>query len=394
MNSIPPNTIPANTNYDNTQYVILQTNNMNTNYVSNNLITMQKIDDTYTKISGLLQPTNDLDAVPKSYINNFAPDSYTGSVQINLDGRFYGDRNLTYNNSTNVLAFTGSTSPLVFNCSGLVFNSTGSNNSISGVTFSTTPNSLCNIDFYKEFFTNTAVTTTSSGTSTYPVKNTIINVTNTNTVNLQNLADFQSSLYTTSVDPNTTFACVIINNYTTNVTINNNVGTGPFLSPDNFSFPVTISPNYNAYFYIKPDGTISLIYINQLVNLNNMFRNGSINAIVPTVITNQSYEPGTNAVFTASNLMYTSSMVNNEIIIRNPGADSTDSFDNYQTNASFIIKNISAHNITLSTSSSNGTWSIDPTSASLIPANGTISGKILYSNGTNTLEVLTSYVSS
>jgi hypothetical protein len=157
-------------------------------------------------------------------------------------------------------------------------------------------------------------------------------------------------------------------NESTHSTVNISEGSGTTLSHGSTG-PVVLFPTYIATGIVcvtslyPPGIELKVNSIRQGVKyLGPNFTPSTFRTNLAYAVTDSFLIPGPSepVLNTESEYTYTEEDVLKNIVIRNPGSDTSDGFDNLLLETSFTIQNISAFTITISGTNSSGSWILDP----------------------------------
>ncbi len=341
---IPP-TIPDSSNYSDNYSELLKVEKIESSVITDNTITMSS-----GMITNLTGPfLNNLDAVSIDYIKPASSGGVLYSLQYNQNGFFSGNSNLLFDND--LLTLNGNFTDGV--CT--ITKTTAGNNIINDIINPINSTDIVSKYYADTFITNQNITINTNSTYLYTPA-TIINkyITRISTVNLSDQTDtavniiaYLNTLITLEVG--VSFSFCIFNNGTGNISLLG--GTGVSIIPTSFTIP----PNYvfQSTIIITSSTTIS-IYIDNICNstdyISSFFNNAYFYTQVPYKVKKIMLLPTINSVAeTTTNYTYTLNDIKSSLIIRDPGANSSDTIvSSTIENCSFVIQNISSFTITLS----------------------------------------------
>jgi hypothetical protein len=388
--------IPANTNYDTNYSGNLRVTSVRCSSFTDGVATLSN-----GFFSGISDPVNAQDAVPKSYIVGAVPGGTARTIQYNNNGLFGGSNNLTYvsdpGGTSGTVSLTGSfTDGYLVMTGGYLSGITESSNSSSAIT-----RRYC--DFLNRnnvtSVTSTRVVATTYGPSSI-INGTIIRsstVNNTDTLPTANsiisYLNNQSDLTVTSgslATANLYYTFSMINQGSTYISINSNTG----LTMNNTSVisSVAVPPGYtlNATVWVNSVSPANVVVDITAINCNtvymsNTFTPSGFSTFLPYSVGNNLLVPGpvNGTSNTVSNYTYTKSDVQKGIIVRDPSGMSVDAFEDLRINTSLVIQNVSTtSSITISASDCTGSWTFIPT-GSLLIAESKSTILYFYNTGTN-----------
>jgi hypothetical protein len=395
-------TIPANTNYDSNYSGLLQTDSIRTQILTDGIATLQG-----GFLTGIINPIDDQDAIPKSYIIGSVPGGPPKSIQYNKDGVFSGSANFRYLGGNT--GGTVSIPNVIFRDDylsingGLINNLQESSNGSYAVT-----RRYC--DFLKN--NNTVTTTDSVSGQTYDpseiLNSTLIRVNYSTTVDLLPSADSIVSFLNNQANESLTtgsmatsglfYNFTLINQGSNNVVMFGNTGTFLYSSSANSTISSIIVPRdyiLRATVYIVDTvSPLVRVYIDSLcwsvLYISNFFGTTGFNTFLPYYARDNIIIPGPIGYTpdTTTAVTYSLATVKQGIIFRDPTAAAIDIFDNILINTSFVIQNISAFSVSIDSANCTGTWTFNPSGILTIS-----SGKSAYlwlnaDFGTNILNVL------
>jgi hypothetical protein len=400
--------IPSNSNYDTSYTQTLKVNHLEAHSLYNGIISIGS-----GHISGVGLPTDPSDAITLEYIQGISPAGPSGAIQYNDHNIFGGSATLVYTGVSTIgtlslnygLHSGSSTSTGTFTDGFMTMNDTHISNVVTSPV-GTNATTKKYVDFIMN--RNNVSTISSNNDSTYTAANVLNGTIIRSLVNhhsdtlptAQDMVNYISTYFgtdtiNTMATAGIAYTCQIINEGTdyvnvlpnSSVTFDSNVGTS-----------ITIYPSYIASLTIvltsvtTPAATVYLNSLNPgVVYVSSLFSSAGMNTTVPFAVNNNLLFPGptTTTGSTSTAYKYLLSDVNKSIIIRKPTGDAIDTFDNIQFTGSFVIQNHSAFNITLSDTSSIGSWVFTPTGSYLIATGHSVMGLLNYDSTNNYFTVIT-----
>jgi len=354
-----PPTIPPSTDYDSLSTNILKASKIQADLITDNYATLSG-----GTLTGIVNPVDPQDAVPKSYVTGSIPGGPINSIQYNNNGVFDGSANLLYIGAYSSGAVSlGPTTTLSDNYLNITVNTI---NNVNEPVNDTDVATKQYIDLIKSFTTVNSISTIASTTySSTSVISGIILRTNLTTVSdlLPTASDIISQLTNYNVGTGFKFQ---INNTGTSV-INVLPSTGITMSN-----AVSLYPDY----IMACTGVItgpSTVYLNvdnicwSVIYVSNFFNETGFTTYLPYKINGNIFIPGPTAYteVTTNGYTYTLNDVNKGILTRKPTADSTDLMASFSTNQSFVIQNVSAFTITIQSTG----WTFSPSGSIVIAPN-------------------------
>ncbi len=395
-------TIPANTNYDSNYSGTLKTSSIDTQIFTDGVATLQG-----GFLTGIVNPTDDQDAVPKSYIIGSVPGGPSKSIQYNKDGVFTGSANFRYLGGST--GGTVSIPDVTFRddylsiTGGLIRNLQESSNSSYAIT-----RRYC--DLLKN--NNKATVIDSVAGDTYSaedvINGTILRINYSTTVDLlpsaNSIIDFlnnQANDSLTTGSMATTglyYQFTLMNQGSNNIVLFGNTGTSLYSQNANSTISSFIVPRdyiLRATVYIVDVLSPSVrVYIDSVswsvVYISNFFGQTGFNTFLPYYIQDNLLVPGPTGYSpdTTTTMSYSLADIKKGIYFRDPTAAAVDTFDDVLVNTSFIIQNISAFSVTIDAANCTGTWTFYPVGTLTIGAGKSVYLWINTDNSTNVLNVM------
>lgn len=309
-------------------------------------------------------PIYESEAVLRSYVRDTAPTGPASSVQYNYNNSFAGSADLTFTGGFNLgtLNLNGTFTDGVANIEGT---------QINDLNFPYVGSSIVRksyLDLYQQYRSVTWVSTTGMSYSSTNLVLTPLNLVggifvNETSSTLGNLVLPSYTNISTFLNTNTgSYPFSLVNQNASSITITTSSTVS--ITPSNSTLNIPSYYTMNGILNVKPTA-INLIVTGDDCNVlfgSNMFEStGSFSTFGPYKITNNLLFPApdtpTNATNASNNLNYDTAKVSLGFIIRNPSGASDDTFGDLRLSCQFVIQNISAFNITLSSSNSNtGSW--------------------------------------